>query len=166
MLAARCDESIGDEHKGPVREGDAFGLAEEFVEDRPQPQLIEHGADGENRPPGGSIEKLGITGLDAVCTGVPAKQSLQLGKDFQEQFFAAQVGDDTLFDLAAFAKRFDDPDVFEDGAVAGADFDDSRIHAENYHDTKLESQGQIPRDFGKSVSNLSLRFFGFCRISA
>ena len=59
---------------------------------------------------------------------ITTKQALELGKHRQEYVLAAEVGDDSLLDLAVLAVGFDDADVFVDGAVAGANFHSSGIH--------------------------------------
>ena len=63
VLAGRSDEPVGDEHEGAVGERDAFGPAEVLVEDVPEAQLIEQGADDEDRPPVGGIDDLGFGGI-------------------------------------------------------------------------------------------------------
>ena len=56
----------------------ALGLTERRVEDGPQPELVEPGPDGEDRPPGGSVEDVGVFGLTGVGS-VPAKEPLEFG---------------------------------------------------------------------------------------
>ena len=63
MLTGRGDEPVGDEHEGAVGEGDALGLPEVLVEDRPEAELVEQGPDDEDRPPGGGIDDLGVGGI-------------------------------------------------------------------------------------------------------
>ena len=56
MLTGRCDEPVGDEHEGAVSERDALGEPEVLFEDRPKAELVEQGANDEDRPPGGGID--------------------------------------------------------------------------------------------------------------
>ena len=66
VLAGRGDEPVGDEHEGAVGERDAFGPPEVLVEDLPEAQLVEHGADDEDRPPVGGVADLGVRGFSFV----------------------------------------------------------------------------------------------------
>jgi hypothetical protein len=143
------DESIGDEHEGPVGEGNAFGLAEGFVEDGPEAELIEQGAEREDGTPGGGIDDLAISRCGVLLADVAPEQSLELGEDFDEEIFAAEIGDDALLDLSAFAVGFDDADVFVECAAGGADFDGSQVHVVKYHDRKAKKQGESARKIKK-----------------
>ena len=60
VLTGGCDQPVGDEDEGAVGEGDAFGLSEVLVEDRPEAQLVEQGPDDQDRPPGGGIDRRGV----------------------------------------------------------------------------------------------------------
>ena len=55
MLTGRGDEPVGDQREGAVGEGDALGSPEVLVEDGPEAELVEQGADDEDRPPVGGI---------------------------------------------------------------------------------------------------------------
>ena len=126
MLAGRSDESIGDEHERTVSERDAIGPSEVLVKDGPEAQLIEQGADDEDRSPRGGIEDLGIGSLGGGGgrAVIAAQESLELGEDLGEEIFAAQVGDGALLDLAVVAIGFDDTDVFVERAVGRPDFNE------------------------------------------
>ena len=63
MFAGGVDEAIGDQDERPVGERYSFGLAQCRVEDGPQPKLVEQSADGEDRPPGGGVEEVGVFGV-------------------------------------------------------------------------------------------------------
>jgi len=78
MFAGGADEPIGDQDERPVGEPHALGLTERRVEDGPQPELVEQGPDGEDRPPGGGVEDVGVFGLAGVRS-VPAEEPLELG---------------------------------------------------------------------------------------
>ena len=78
MFAGGADEPIGDQDERPVGERHTLGLTERRVEDGPQPELVEQGADGEDRPPGGGVEDVGVFGLTGVGS-VPAKEPLEFG---------------------------------------------------------------------------------------
>src|SRR5262249_15333275 len=84
----------------------------------------------------------GVEGRDVVWRGVATEQPLEFGEDIDEEVFAAEVGDDVLLDLAAFADGFDDADILMDGAAGGADFDGPRVHENHYHDIFRDSQGE------------------------
>src|SRR5512142_2835045 len=60
MFAGGSDEPIGHEHEHAVGERDTFGLPEVLAEDGPEAQLVEQGAEDEDRSPGGGIEAVGI----------------------------------------------------------------------------------------------------------
>ena len=105
-----------------------------LVEDLPEAQLVEHGADDEDRPPVGGVADLGVRGIGFLAGGLAGEKSSELGEDLDEEILASEVGDNALFDLAILAVGFDDADVFVDGAAGGADFDGSGVHAIHYHD--------------------------------
>ena len=133
QLASPCslagpDQSVGDQDEGSVGEGNAFGLAELGVEDRPEAQLIEQGSDDKDRSPGGGIDDLGDGRIAGLTSEVSPEQPLELGQDLDEEVLAAEIGDDALFDLAVLAIGFDDADVFVEGAVLGANLDGPGIH--------------------------------------
>jgi hypothetical protein len=160
VFAGGSDESIGDEDKGPVGEGDAFGLAEGFVKDGPEVELIEQGAESEDGTPGGGVDDLGIGRRGVLLADVAAEQSLELGEDLDEEIFAAEIGDDALLDLWAFAVGFDDPEVLVECAAGGADFDGSQVYVVKYHDRKVKVQGGSARNIKENRVALSLHFSG------
>jgi hypothetical protein len=150
VFAGRSDESIGDKDEGTVGEGDAFGFAEGVIEDRPEAELIEEGAEREDGSPGRGIDDLRIGRRGLLLAGVPAEQSLEPGEDLDEEIFAAEIGDDALLDLSAFAVGFDDADIFVENAAGGADFDGPQVHVVKYHDTKSKNQVKLPANI-KSI---------------
>src|SRR5262249_56619025 len=103
MLTGRCDEPVGDEHEGAVGERDAFGVPEALVEDRPEAQLVEQGADDHDRPPGGGIAELELGRI----TGFASEEAPELGEHLKEEVLASEIGDDALLDRAGFAVGFD-----------------------------------------------------------
>ena len=91
MLAGRGDESVGDEHEGAVGEGNAFGLPEVLVEDRPEAQLVEQGADDEDRSPGGGIDRSwGHGGSTWPTSASPVEEPPELGEDLDEEVLASR----------------------------------------------------------------------------
>ncbi len=128
MLTGRGDEAVGDEDEGAVGERDALGSAEMSVEDVPESELVEQGADDQDGPPVGGVADLGYGGVAGFEVGVAGEESSELGEDLHEEVLASEVGDDALLDLAVLADRLDDADVFVDGAGGGADSDGSGIH--------------------------------------
>ena len=128
MLTGRGDEPVGDQREGAVGEGDALGLAEVLVEDRPEAELVEQGADDEDRPPGGGLTDVECRRIAGLFVGVADEEASELGEDLGEKILAAEVGDHALFDLTVLAVGFDDADVFVDGAAGGADLDGSWVH--------------------------------------
>ena len=116
---------------------------------RPEAELVEQGADDEDRPPGRGIDDLGFGRIAGLAAGVPGEEPLELGEELDEEVLASEIGDDALLDLAAFAVGFDDADVFVDGAAGGADFDGSRVHENHYHDESRRIKG-IFREFWKN----------------
>ena len=88
---------------------------------------------------------MGILGI----TGLPGEEPPELGEHLDEEIFAAEIGDDALLDLTAFAVGFDDADVFIDGAAGGADFDGSRVHENHYHDELWEIQEESMEFHGR-----------------
>jgi hypothetical protein len=136
VLAGGGDEPVGDEHEGAVGKRDTFGEPKVLVEDGPEAQRVEQGADDKDGSPVRGFAESGILGI----TGLPGEESPELGKHLDEEVLATEIGDDALFDLAAFAVGFDDADVFVDGTAGGADFDGSRVHARHYHDESQRIQ--------------------------
>ena len=128
MFTGRGDEPVGDQREGAVGEGDALGSPEVLVEDRPEAELVEEGADDEDRPPVGGITDAGCGRIAGLEVGIAGEEAAELGEDLDEEVLAAEVGDDPLLDLAVMAIGFDDADVFVDGAAGGADFDGSWVH--------------------------------------
>src|SRR4051812_28480159 len=148
VLAGRGDEPVGNEHEGAVGERYAFGMAEVLVEDGPESELVEDGADGKDGSPSRGIDDLGIGwGVVFGTVGGP-EESLEFGEDVDEELVAAEVGDDALLDLAGFAIGLDDADVFVDGAAGGADFPGPRVHGNHYHDRNRQSQGDYREKIG------------------
>jgi len=117
VLAGGGDEPVGDEYEGAVGERDAFGPAQMLVEDVPEAQLIEQGADDEDRPPVRGVADLGFPGIAGIDGVVPGEKLAELGEQLDEKVLASEIGDDALLDLAALAVGFDDADVFVDGAA-------------------------------------------------
>ena len=111
MFAGRPDQPIGDEDERPVREWHTFGLTELRVEDGPEPELVEQGADGQDRPPGRGIEDVKIVIPRCLGVDLMAEQTFQFGEDRGKQVLAAQIGNSALLDLAVVAIGFDDADV-------------------------------------------------------
>ena len=77
----------------------ALSLTERCVEDGPEPKLVEQGPDGEDRPPGGGVEEVGVFDLGGVRS-VPAEEPLELGEDLDQEVLAAEVGESALLDPA------------------------------------------------------------------
>jgi hypothetical protein len=115
-------------------------VPEVLVEDGPEAQLVEQGADDKDGSPVRGFAESGIVGI----TSLPGEESPELGEHLDEEILATEIGDDALFDLTVFAVGFDDADVFVDGAAGGADFDGSRVHAIQYHDESQRIQGISP----------------------
>ena len=111
VFAGGPGEAIGDQDERPVREWHALGLAQRRVEDGPEPELVEQGADSQDRPPGGGIEDIEIVVPRCPRVGLIAEQTFQFGEDFGEQIHAAQIGHGALLDLAIVAIGFDDADI-------------------------------------------------------
>ncbi len=145
VFAGRAGEAIGDQDEGPVGERHALGLAQRRVEDGPEPELVEQGAEGEDWPPGGGIEDIEIVVRICLRVGIVAEQAFQLGEHFGEQIHAAQIGDGALLDLAVVAIGFDDADILVHRAAGGPDFDGSEVHVVKYHD---ELTGNQAKKFG------------------
>ncbi len=85
MFTGRGDEPVGDQREGAVGEGDALGSPEVLVEDRPEIELVEEGADDEDRPPVGGITDMKwgrVAGLESVVAG---EEAAELGQDFDEE---------------------------------------------------------------------------------
>jgi hypothetical protein len=140
VLAGGGDETIGDEHEGAVRERDAFGPPQVFVEDGPEPQLLEQGPDDEDRASVGRVDDERVRAGTGRAGGVPGKEALELGQNLHEKILAPEIGDDAVLDLAALAVGLDDADVFVDGAATGADFDGPGVHEDDYHDRACVDQ--------------------------
>ena len=128
MLTGRGDEPVGDQREGAVGEGDAPGFAEVLVEDVPEAEPVEEGADDEDRPPGGGLTDVECGRIAGLFVGIAGEEASELGEDLDEEVLAAEVGDHTLLDLTVLAVGFDDADVLVDGAAGGADLDGSGIH--------------------------------------
>jgi len=133
VLAAGPHQATGDQDEGAIGVGSlggivaCFGSAEVWVEDLPPAELIEPGADEESRPP--------VPGLQNVHVGwlvgqvwLTVQDTLEAGEQGLHEVLAAEVGDDTLFDLAVLALGFDDADVLIDSAAGGGNFDSADIH--------------------------------------
>jgi hypothetical protein len=117
VLAGGGDEPVGEEHEGAVGERDAFGPPEFLVENGPEAELVEQGADDEDRAPGRGVADLGIGGIGVLVGGVPGEEPPELGEDLDEEVLASEVGDDALLDLTVLAVGLDDADVLVDGAA-------------------------------------------------
>ena len=113
-------------------------MPEVLVEDLPETQLAEQGADDKDRPPVRGITDVGICRIASLSRGFSGEEPAELGKHLEEEVLATEVGDDALLDLAALAVGFDDTDVFVESAAGGADFHGSRVHENHDHD---ESRG-------------------------
>jgi hypothetical protein len=135
VLTGRSDEVVGDEHEAAVGEGNTSGPAEVLIQNVPEAQLLEQGADDEDGPPIRGITDLGFSRVAGFDNRFPGKQSAELGEYLDKEILASEVGENALLDLAALAVGFNDANVFVDGAVGGANFDGSGIHACDYHDT-------------------------------
>ena len=131
-----------------------------LVEDGPEAQLVEQGADDEDRPPVRGIAELGILGIESSLAG---EEPPELGEDLEEEVLASEIGDDALLDLAAFAVGFDDADVFVDGAAGGADFDGSRVHENHYHDESRRNQGIFCDNSWRILTQIVTTLFGPAR---
>src|SRR5262249_30205659 len=104
MLTGGCDQPVGDEHEGAVGERDTLGAPEVLVEDRPEADLVEQGAEDQDRPPGGGIADLELGRI----AGFPGEEPTQRGEHLEEEVLASEIGDDALLDLAGFAVGFDE----------------------------------------------------------
>jgi hypothetical protein len=149
VLAARLDQSIGNQDEGSVGEGDAFGPAPMGIQDGPEAQLIKEGADGQDRSPGRGIEDIEILGLSGFGGGGWTEQPLELGQLFPQRIFAAQLGNGALLDLAVETMGFDDPAVFVDRAIGGADFDGAEVVSSGESARKASS----PQTWARVVLN-------------
>ena len=89
MLTGRGDQPVGDKHEGAVGERDAFGPPEVLVEDVPEAQLIEQGADDEDRPPVGGIAELGLGGI-ASFDRLAGEETPELGEHLEEEVLASE----------------------------------------------------------------------------
>jgi hypothetical protein len=119
-----------------------------LVEDPPEAQLIEQGADEKDRPPVRGINDLGFGRIGRFGVGLAGKKFAELGKDLDQQIFATEIGDDALLDLTVFSVGLDEADVFVHGTAGGADFDGSRVHENQYHDEMEGIQLNSLADFG------------------
>ena len=114
-------------------------LAEKLVEDLGQAKLLEQSADDQDRPPGPGLKDIDI-GLLAGGDGIAAEHADEIGEELLEEIFAAEVGDNALFDLTVEPEGLDDADVFVDGAIGGRDFDGADEHAKSITTAKRESK--------------------------
>jgi hypothetical protein len=158
VLTGGSDESVGDEHEDAVGERDVFGLPEVLIEDGPEAQLVEQGAEDEDRSPSRSIEDVGFRWIAGLDAGLPGEEPLELGEDLDEEIFASEIGDDALLDLAALAVGLDDADVFVDGAAGGADFHGSRVHGTIITTNHGTFKGNLQIIRGRFRTILSLHF--------
>ena len=130
VLAAGPDEPIGDEHESPVRErGPLVGLAQKFVEQLPQAQLLEERAHDQHGSPGRGFENVDVAGRLTGRQRLTREEALQLRQQRRQDVSAAEVGDGALLDLAVLPVGFDDADVFVDGALGGGNLDGAQVHA-------------------------------------
>ena len=158
VLAGGGAASMGDEDKGPVGDGDAVGFAERCIADRPEAERIERGAESEDGSPGRGLDDRAIGRRSLLLADVPTEQSLELGEDLEEETFAAEIGDDALLNLSAFAVGFDDADGFVECVAAGADLDSSQVDVVKYHDTKSRKQAESAVNLKRMRVELSLHF--------
>jgi hypothetical protein len=130
MFAAGMDEAIGQQHKGAVTERRPLpGLAEQRIEDVPQPELLKQGADDEHGSPGGGFKDFEVGSRHfADQRRLASEQALQLRQQGGQEILAAEVGNDPLLDLAVLAVGLDDTDIDVDGAVGGGHFDGAEVH--------------------------------------
>src|SRR5262249_32306756 len=117
-----------DEHKRSVGVRYVLGSPQAPVEDVPEAELVKEGPDGEDRPPGGSIDDFQVAGGAVLRLDLSAEQALEPGQHRQPHILPAEVEHNALLDLVIVAVGFDDADVLVEGAVAGADFDRSGVH--------------------------------------
>ena len=150
MFAGGTDEPISDQDECAIGERHALGLTERRVEDGPQPELVEQGPDGEDRPPGGGVEDVGVFGLGGARS-VAAEESLEFGEDLDQEVLAAEVGEGALLDLAVVAIGLDDADILVDRAAGGSDFDSSEVHVVKYHDGWNGNQAKNSGDFTRDL---------------
>ena len=148
VFAGRPDQAIGDEDEGAVGVRNASlvvaftRLAEEFVEDGSEPQLVEEGANDEGGPEGPGLKDLDVGRL-AGNDGVAAQDADEVGEEWLEEILAAEVGDDPLFDFAVEAEGLDDAEVLVDGAVGGGDFDGTDEHEDSITPNRLTIKSRM-----------------------
>src|SRR5262245_29556945 len=148
VLAARLNQPIGQQHESPIAKGGPFlGFAEQFVEQLPQSQLVEEGADNKHGPPGGGFQDVEVTDRFADQTWLALEQALQLRQQCGQDILAAEVGDRTLFDLAVLAVGLDDANVLIDGALGGGHLDGAEVHGIPVSRRQLE--------YARSISDYS-----------
>jgi len=94
----------------------------------------------EHRPPGGGFQNVDVVVGFAVQLGNAFENAFQLREHCQEQVFAAEIGDGALFDLAIFAKGFDNAEVFVDGTIRGGHADGADYMA--VASVRTENQGR------------------------
>jgi hypothetical protein len=158
VLAGGLNQPVGNQDEGAVGEGDTFGSAQMGIQDGPEAQVIEQGADGQDRSPGRGIEDVELLGRVAGDGRFLAEQPLELWEHFSQEIFAAELGDGVLLDLSVETLGLDDPDIFVDRALGGPNFDSAEVHAVNYHDRNQGNQGENPGDFGNLRDGLSPHF--------
>ena len=78
MFAGGADEPIGDQDERPVGERHTLGLTGTASRMVHSPSWSNRAQDGEDRPPGGGVEDVGVFGLTGVGS-VPAKKPLEFG---------------------------------------------------------------------------------------
>ena len=74
---------VGHEPAAPVI-AEEVGLQPAGQEAGPQPELVEQVADGEDGPPGGGVEDVGVFDLGGVRSA-PAEEPLELGQDLDQE---------------------------------------------------------------------------------
>jgi hypothetical protein len=158
MLTAGTDEAIGHEHERTVGERDVLGSPKQFVEDLPEAELVEQSPNGEDWPPGRSIQDAGLRQVSGVESFVASEHALKLRQHLDQEILTSKIGDDALLHLVVLAKGLDDADVVVDGTVAGADFDVAGVHGSQYHDAVLACQRKQSGNPKKYGFRLSLRF--------
>jgi hypothetical protein len=119
--------------------------------------LVEQGPDGEDRPPGGGVEDVGVFDLGDVRS-VAAEEPLELGEDLDQEILAAEVGESALLDLTVVAIGLDDADILVDRAAGGPDFDGSEVHVVKYHDGRDGNQAKNWDEFTRDLALVSLHY--------
>jgi len=91
VFAGRSDEPIGDKHEGAVGERDGFGASEVFVEEIPEAQLLEQGADDKDRSPVRGVSDLWFGGIGGLAVSLAGEEFAEFGKDLDEEILATEI---------------------------------------------------------------------------